>query len=634
MTDVKNESIIQLDDDFGHAEVSPRQGITAGEYGTWLVEYTAGPNGIKVGGSVRIIPPVFGYVHWEIGKVTAFCDNPNVHLECQASNMWPRTTHHSNYPVVTVIVYGEKIEAGETITVKLGDQGGYNSGRFVRTRAQEWAGRTPFMVSVDPIGNARFEIERANADRYHKVDGDLWVEVEPAEPEYFRVSLKNPGEPGAPLRVTITCEDEYENPVRGYEGRVRLSSTAHIEGLPETVQFTADDEGHKHLQIPAPELTGPVWVTAWDGESEAIGTSNPLQPGFFGDLQAYFGDLHVMTGQNHEPKTFMWGDTETGILYARDDRGMDFTSITNTGGQWPIDGEMFAKYNDPKTFVTIPGREFGFSSGHKNVYTMSDEWEAPRPSGPADLPEMLKDRDAIVITHHPNTHSETDPTNWGPANLDSIIPELEPVIEICQNRGSFEKEEVGEDNVYFGGFGSSVQSALAMDYRLGFVGGTDNHRGLPASGRSHQSGLNYDEYVTGGITCVLCEKLTREAIFEAIRERRCYATTGQQILVDFSVNGQMMGREVAVEEIGAENEREIAFKIAGTTAIEKIVVVRNNEDVHTITPEAGTRFVQGTWTDETPFADAVNEHNCVYYYLRITQKNGHLAWPSPVWIDG
>ena len=628
--DISNQSILKQVEDWGHAEITPRENIPAASYGTWTIVYTAGANGIAVGGGLRILTPAGGRLHWELGKVTAYAENGGAALEVTTDKVHPRSVHHSHYPSVTVQVYGRRIEAGERLFVVLGDTGGYNSGRFVHTRASDFAYSNRFQVFVDPVGNARFQMEKHELERYHHVEGELTVETVAARPRVFRVSAHHPPAEGKPVGITLTAEDDYENPVRDFCGTAKLAATATLDGLPEAVEFTAADEGHVYFECPAPQIDGPIYITAYDGDHQVIGQSNPLWPGFHGEWGTYFGDLHVMTGQGGNEG--MLGDTASALRYARDDRGLDFSAVTNSGyDAWDIEGLVFAEYNEPHRFVTMPAREFGHRSGHKNVYVLDDSYGVPRPGTWTELWEELRGKQAMVISHHTNTHSETDPhVAWGAQNLDTINPQFERVIEICQNRGSFEKEEIGEDNIYFGGFGSSVQSALAKGLRLGFVGGTDNHRGRPASGRSHQSGLHYDEYVTGGLTCVLGGELTREAVFAAIWERRCYATTGVRALLDFSVNGHVMGQEFTADE-AARAGRSIAVRAAGTAEILRAVIVRNGEDVHACKGDG--RLLEFVWEDAAPLVDVTTDEGGAYYYVRLVQADGNIAWSSPVWID-
>jgi len=619
-----NESMMKLADDWGHAEIAPREKIPAGSRGTWTLAYRAGPNGIAVGGSLRILPPTAGFCRWEIGKVTATTDQPAVALEVLTEKVEPRTWHHSNAPAVTVVVYGAAIRPGSIVRVVFGDVGGYVSGRFVRARAQDFAAPAEFRVFVDPVGNARFLSEHHKPERYRPVGGELTVEVVAAAPCRFRLSLRHPPAPRAPAAATLTVEDRFENVVRDFQGSARLEPSQPLPGLPNAIELNPADRGHKTFSFPAPRPQTPIYIAAVDWEHELIGTSNPLQSGFHGDWQAYFGDLHVMTGQSQQGHRMMVGGTEEALLYARDDRGLDFAAVTNPGNTWDVDGPLFARYHEPHRFVTMPAVERGFHSGHKNVYLRDESEPPPRARDAAELSEQLRGRDAIVISHHPNTVSETDPyVGWGPQSLDTIDPALEPVIEICQDRGSFEHDDAGRDGVHFGGFGSSVQDALARGLRLGFVGGTDTHRARPGSRRTNLSGLDADDFPGGGLTCILAPELTREAVFEALRARRCYATTSARILLDVRLNGHLMGSEIRAESAGAP--RTIAVRAAGTADIARALLIRDGQDVFT-QPGSG-RLLEFEWSDQEPLEGSA------HYYVRLVQADGNMAWSSPIWLE-
>jgi hypothetical protein len=65
--------------------------------------------------------------------------------------------------------------------------------------------------------------------------------------------------------------------------------------------------------------------------------------------------------------------------------------------------------------------------------------------------------------------------------------------------------------------------------------------------------------------------LTREAIWDAIRARRCYAVTGDRIGLRFAVNDANMG-----EETSGAGAREIRVSASGADALDRIEVVKNN----------------------------------------------------------
>src|SRR6185436_6677726 len=111
---------------------------------------------------------------------------------------------------------------------------------------------------------------------------------------------------------------------------------------------------------------------------------------------------------------------------------------------------------------------------------------------------------------------------------------------------------------------------------VGFVANSDGHKGRP--GASHPGASTFGAY--GGLTCVLAESLTREAVFEAIRERRCYGVTAaQRIHVELSVNGLPMGGEAR-----ARGPVTIRGRVVGTGDLERVDVFRGLEVVATVSP--------------------------------------------------
>ena len=617
--------------ELGKATITPTVAY-AGKRGRWDVEYTAGKAGIKQGGSLRLVPPhKAGGTFWELGKVMAFCDNPDVSLEVRTEKTYPRSYHHSHYPAVTVFAYGTDLREGDTVRIILGALGGYLSGRFIQTRPQTHAGDGEFELYVDRKGNAHFSGERFRQQAYQKVEGQLAVEVRPAAEARIRCTIRNSPGPDKDLIGVVSVEDEHENPIRDEAYDISLSVESGSLQTTQKVTKPAGQDGVSFTVKALDDTTDRVAATCW--ERNVAGVSNPVCPGFCATgRKIYFGDMHVMTGACAPS---LYGDTESALKYARDVFGLDFTSVTNWNPEqsWPADSELFKKYNNDHEFVTLPGYENGLRTGHKNVYFPGEDTPVRPARTYEELFELLADRECLVISHHSNTTSESDPEqSWGPVQLDSINPKYERLIEICQNRGSFEVDQVGGE-VSFGGYGSSVRDFLAAGLRLGFVGGTDTHRGRPGSPLSHQSGLDAGENVTGGITGVLCDELTRPAIWEALKARRCYATTSVRILLHFDVNGLMMGRDVQLTKESRKDfeSRTIRVKAAGTYPIDRIVIVRNGEEVHTRSIDAIECEVE--WDDEQSLSDVLDpKMKGVYYYAKVYQHDGNMAWASPVWL--
>ena len=121
---------------------------------------------------------------------------------------------------------------------------------------------------------------------------------------------------------------------------------------------------------------------------------------------------------------------------------------------------------------------------------------------------------------------------------------------------------------------------------------------------------------------MIVPELTREAVFSAMETRRCYATTGERIVVEFEVNGHQMGEEIEVKK---GEKRVVKVRALGTGAIAMIDVVKNNANafVH----KGKGEVEEFEWVDEAA------ERETDYYYVRVTQEDGAMAWSSPVWVS-
>ena len=176
-------------------------------------------------------------------------------------------------------------------------------------------------------------------------------------------------------------------------------------------------------------------------------------------------------------------------------------------------------------------------------------------------------------------------------------------------------------------------AALDRGYKLGFVGGSDSHglrwHAIELEGRAThiphgtRVGIKEDAYRTG-MTVILSRQLDRDSLFEAVYERRCYATSGVPIVLDFRVNGALMGSELAVN-----GQPTISVRVEGTGPLRAVEIIRSG---HVF---GGLHMQPGEGIPEVSFelADTMlipGEE--AYYYLRVTQEDGNMAWSSPIWV--
>jgi hypothetical protein len=165
-----------------------------------------------------------------------------------------------------------------------------------------------------------------------------------------------------------------------------------------------------------------------------------------------------------------------------------------------------------------------------------------------------------------------------------------------------------------------VHEALSDGYRISLVGCGDSHRRNPG--------------LCGGLTGIYAEELTAEAVLDALRKHRVYATSGSRIVVDSRANGALMGEETRSRD-GAVK---IALKVTGTKPIEQATLIRDGAEVKTF--EGGGNRQLSVVHNDTGLPSGAH-----WYYWRIAQEGtpppypgnvkvarGNLAWSSPHWV--
>jgi hypothetical protein len=167
-----------------------------------------------------------------------------------------------------------------------------------------------------------------------------------------------------------------------------------------------------------------------------------------------------------------------------------------------------------------------------------------------------------------------------------------------------------------------VSDLLKRGLRFGLIGTSDTRLSTPGNPRSFT--LRVDDHPwPGGLTAVLAKELTRTAVLEALRERRCYATTGKRYLLEFTVDGKQMGSEIRVPR------GHVAEIHAALGAVEKwlrLEVVGPDGPVASLSPEGSDADVVQLDAKSPP----VNEPT--FLYLRGMEETGGMAWSSPVFL--
>lgn len=362
-----------------------------------------------------------------------------------------------------------------------------------------------------------------------------------------------------------------------------------------------------------------------------------------GEKRVFFGDIHTHSGQVLDEcldRGCGQGSRRSNYEYALGPGGLDFYALTDH--EWQIEPgrvrEYFGladEYEQPGRFVCLPAFEFtSVLYGHRNVYFRSADAivvNANRSGGP---PTAAPDQSAspeelwsalracgvpfLTVPHHSSSTSH-------PCNLGVFDERYDRLIEVYSVWGSSE---------YWGDFprgvsdrfqALDVRDALRRGYHFGMAAGADGHDGHPGDAQGPVGKHPHQFHFCGsGRTAVVAPELTREAVFEALFERRCYATTGPPILLYVTLDGEPMGRRISFP---GRARPQLSVVCRGTTGIDHVRIVRNGRVVLTH-PCHGERTLcleweDAAWTGERPAS----------YYVRVVQRDRESAWSSPIRLE-
>jgi len=221
--------------------------------------------------------------------------------------------------------------------------------------------------------------------------------------------------------------------------------------------------------------------------------------------------------------------------------------------EWQLLQRLTERYLDPGRFTTFLGYEWTVQAplgGHHNVYFRDARGRQRVPHQVvrnleelyAGLRRVHRPEDVLIIPH---AHMAAD---WSRTDGD-----MERLTELTSGHGTFE----WFSNRY-----------LANGFLVGFVGSSDNHSQHPG----YTPGTNRQ---LGGLAAVLAPENTPQQLFDALRSRSCYATTGERIILDVDFNGGRMGDRLADGE-----RRTVRCRVMGTAPIEVVDLVKNGAVVY------------------------------------------------------
>ena len=355
-------------------------------------------------------------------------------------------------------------------------------------------------------------------------------------------------------------------------------------------------------------------------------------------FQRYFGQLH-----SHTQYSDGAGSLESALSYVKnlpDTANVDFvaftdhsnyfdsTSAANPEGAlydmslasassqqtWKSYKDAVAAFNaeNAGSMVAMAGFEMTWSGGPGHINTFNTPGIVSRNN--ATLNNKTKDAglqayykllsqsegaNALSQFNHPGTTfgNFIDFGYW-----DAVIDTRMYMVEVGNGEG-----QIGAGGYY----PSYEQYIMALDkgWHVAPTNNQDNHKGRWGNANDARD-------------VVLTDDFTEDGIYEAIRNRRMYATEDKNLELDYTVNGNMMGSIIDVPE---KLSFEVSFNDPDRTdSIAKVELVANSGKV------------AYTWDNAADLAkgsvSVTLDPEYTYYFVRVTEGDGDLAVTAPVWV--
>lgn len=473
------------------------------------------------------------------------------------------------------------------------------------------------------------------------------IEVSGIKAERFKVISRSVGNVGTEMKLRVQAlqgfpDNKIANPlVRNYTGTIRFYSKDPNVLLPNDYTFTYADRGVAEFNFTPGNKRDLLKIFVYEvGNQSVNGTSNPILirgNGKYKDYSVYWGAFHTHSAVGgHALHT-----TDFAYDWAHNVEGLDYFSISehcskkslNLAFDWAKVKDYGVDYNDPNEFIAFSGYEWtNQQEGHRHVLLKNaEDWnEVPcnlnsvgtyTISQIDDFLTNLTGTEALAIPHHTGWNF-AGPVKWGSWKDHPN----QPLVEMYSWHGGSEHYDSGlparfsKDNQHPKGSGVFVQEALKEGYKFGFTSDSDNHVGKPGS---NSNGGTWDSYYSRmGITGVYTKEYSRDAIWDALNNRRTYGTTGARILGYFRVNGKFVGSEFNTSRVPM-----LDVKLYGTDEFSEIFVYRNGEDL-VYYDQPFLKNVQFKWTD--PNVTAGESYS---YYVKGIQEDGERVWISPIWLN-
>jgi hypothetical protein len=547
----------------------------AGGLGTIRQTWQVGSQGMNKGGGFWIArhfsalygefqtddPSAEGYVSISSSKST---------VEFRAKSILARGPHggfRAPEPALAFELVRGELEPGDSVTITYGDLTGGGPGLRITSIAGDSV-PLPVYVALDqdqpwlmlPI--QPFKIRGSNAVGVHG----------------FAPSIVAVGEE---FEVSVRAEDQFYN--RAHDGAA-MPSFHVFDGQKLLAKTLPGGSAIQTFSLSFNEI-GPKWLRIVAADGSITGRFNPILVKQNPAQRLFWGDTHGHSGYAEGI-----GNIDGFMRFARDDARLDFVTHSEHDtwldeAEWRLMRNKTQEFDEPGKFTPFLGYEWTTPAkrgGHHNVLFRTAKGRqrvsalefATLSELYLELREQNSEDDVLIIPHAHN-----------PGDSRLSDPRMERLIEIMSMHGTHQ---------WF------AKNYLSKGHQVGFVAASDDHLSHPGYSAPSRDTLAQ----RGGVSGVFAAENSRNAIFNALRNRQTFASSVDRIIVEAALNETPMGQRAQFSE-----SREIVGQVVGSHGIESITLFKNDRALQSVdyidadwSPESAQQHVRIEFTsDSTPF---------------------------------
>lgn len=314
----------------------------------------------------------------------------------------------------------------------------------------------------------------------------------------------------------------------------------------------------------------------------------------------YFANLH-----SHTEFSDGKGLPEEAYIYARDSAQIDILALSDHTHllneiSYQYQKQIAERYTENGYFLALVGQEFGNLNqfGHLTIF----DADSLCPISTANLAktyQWLNSKGLIAQFNHPRQ------SDFNYLAFDFNGDQWCSMIEVVNGSGNY--TELNEE-IYFTG--------LANGWHLAPVANQDNHNKKWGDAMTSLGQIP--------LTGILADTLTKEAVLNALHERRIYALetrpkTDRIRLKNFMIDNIFMGGRLVTSNPSVL----IKLEVVAETGFSQIYLYKNGVKYDSVNTLNRDSIV---WCKADTSANG-------YYFIKGIQLDGDRFWSAPIWVE-